>query len=80
MSVVSLKCAQVQKDVILHAVFVYVRYAVSDRDLEEILTERGVHVDHATPNRWVVKYAPALAEIARKRKAPAGASWRFDGT
>ncbi|NKK02068.1 IS6 family transposase, partial [Rhizobium leguminosarum bv. viciae] len=36
------------KDVILYAVFFYVRYAVSYRDLEEIMAERGVTVDHAT--------------------------------
>ena len=42
------------KDVILYAVFFYVRYAVSYRDLEEIMAERGVEVDHATLNRWVV--------------------------
>ena len=40
------------KAVVLHAVFFYVRYAVSYRDLEEILAERGVTVDHATLNRW----------------------------
>ncbi len=40
------------KSVILHAVFFYIRYAVSYRDLEEILAERGVTVDHATLNRW----------------------------
>jgi len=40
------------KSVILHAVFFYVRYAVSYRDLEEIMAERGVTVDHATLNRW----------------------------
>ena len=42
---------QFPKSVILHAVFFYVRYAVSYRDLEEILAERGVRVDHATLNR-----------------------------
>ena len=46
------------KSVILHAVFFYVRYAVSYRDLEEILAERGVAVDHAPLNRWVVGFAP----------------------
>ena len=39
---------------ILHAVFFHVRYAVSCRDPEEIMAERGVSVDHATPDRWVV--------------------------
>ena len=43
------------KNVILYAVFFYVRYAVSYRDLEEIMAEGGVQVDHATLNRWVVK-------------------------
>ena len=38
------------KAVILHAVFFYVRYAVSYRDLEEVMAERGVTVDHATLN------------------------------
>ena len=42
------------KDVILYAVFFHVRYAVSFRDLEEIMAERGVQVDHTTLNRWVV--------------------------
>ena len=38
------------KDVILHAVFFYLRYGVSYRDLEEIMAERGVDLDHATLN------------------------------
>ena len=52
------------KDVILFAVFCYVRYAVSYRDLEEILEERGVVVDHATLNHWVVKFSPLIAANA----------------
>ena len=50
---ISFKGAQFPKDVILFAVFFYVRYTVSYRDLEEILAERDVQVDHATLNRWV---------------------------
>lgn len=52
---------QFPKAVILHAVFFFVRYPVSYHDLEEILAERGVRVDHATLNRWVVKYAQLVA-------------------
>lgn len=44
------------KAVILHAVFFYVRYAVSYRDLEEIMAERGVTVDHATLNGCVANF------------------------
>lgn len=68
------------KSVILYAVFFYVRYAVSYRDLEEIMVERGIHVDHATLNRWVVKYAPVIAKTAQTRKRPTAGSWRMDET
>ena len=56
------------KHAILYAVFFYVRYAVSYRDLEEIMEERGVEVDHATLNRWVIKFSPLIAKQAQKRK------------
>ncbi len=68
------------KSVILHAVFFYVRYAVSYRDLEEIMAERGVQVDHATLNRWVVKFAPQIAAPAQARMRPIAKSWRIDET
>jgi len=68
------------KDVILYAVFFYVRYGVSYRDLKEIMAERGVPVDHATLNRWVVCYSPQLAWEAKKRKQPVKGSWRMDET
>lgn len=51
---ISFKGTHFPKDVILYAVYFYVRYAVSYRDLEDILAERGVKVDHATLNRWVI--------------------------
>ena len=65
---------------ILHAVFFYVRYAVSYRDLEEILAERGVKVDHATLSLWVVKYSPLTASKAQAKKRPTAVSWRMDET
>lgn len=58
---VDFKGSHYPKDVVLYAVFFYVRYAVSYRDLEEIVAERGIAVDHATLNRWVVKYSPLIA-------------------
>ncbi|RLK07326.1 IS6 family transposase [Ruegeria conchae] len=74
----SFKGAQYPKDVILFAVFFYVRYRVSYRDLEEIMGERGVSVDHTTLNRWVTRYSDAIAEVARRRKGPCDRSWRMD--
>ncbi len=77
---ISFKGAQYPKDVILFAVFFYVRYGVSYRDLEEIMSERGIAVDHTTLNRWVIKYASAIADVARRRKGPCDRSWRMDET
>ena len=56
------------------------RYSVSLRDLEEILAERGIVVDHATLNRWVVKFSPVIAIEAQKRKRRTAESWRIDET
>jgi len=60
--------------------FFYVRYVVSYRDLEEIMEERGVKVDHATFNRWVIRYASALALADKKCKRTVATSWRMDET
>ncbi|MFT7448700.1 MAG: putative transposase, partial [Glaciecola sp.] len=68
------------KSVILYAVFFYVRYGVSYRDLEEIMAERGVEINHATFNRWVVKYSPLIATNAQSRKRSTAVSWRMDET
>jgi len=77
---ISFKGAQYPKSVILYAVYFYVRFPISYRDLEEIMAERGVDLDHATLNRWVEKYAGAIAEEAHRRKAPTVRSWRMDET
>ncbi|MGI9506869.1 MAG: IS6 family transposase [Geminicoccaceae bacterium] len=76
----SFKGKHFPKDVILFGVYFYLRYPVSYQDLQEIMEERGVDVDDATLNRWVIEYAPLLAEEARKRKVPSGRSWRMDET
>jgi putative transposase len=65
------------KAVVLHAVSFHVRYAVSYPDLEEILAERGVTVDHATLNRWVVKFSPLIAANAQARRRATANSWRM---
>ncbi len=56
------------------------RYPVSYRDLQEILAVRGIAVDHATLNRWVVRYSPLIAAQAQSRKRPTARSWRVDET
>lgn len=77
---VSFKCVHFPKSVILYAVYFYVRFGVSYRDIEEIIAERGVAVDSATLNRWVEKYAGAIADQAHRRKGLTCRSWRMDET
>ena len=69
-----------ERDVILWGVRWYVAYPVSYRQLEEMMQERGVEVDHATLNRWVLKYVPLLEKAFCKRRRLAGSSWRMDET
>ena len=57
---ISFKGTHFPKDVILYAVFFYVRYGVSYRDLEEIMEERGVKVDHAVLSQKFIKSKAAL--------------------
>jgi len=66
--------------VILWGVRWYVAYPISYRQLEEMMEERGVEVDHSTLNRWVVKYVPLLDQQFRTRKCLVGSSWRLDET
>ena len=68
------------KSVILYAVFFYVRYGVSYWDLEDIMAERGVEIDHATLNRWLVKFPPLIAASAQARKKRTAVSWRMEAT
>jgi len=46
--------------------------------LKEIMAERGISVDHATLDRWGVKFSPLIAANAQARKRPTAVSWRMD--
>jgi putative transposase len=77
---VSFKGAHFPKEIILSGVRWYVAYPLSTRHVEELMLERGVHVDHSTINRWVIKYSPQLEEAFHRRKHPVWVSWRMDET
>jgi len=77
---VSFKGAHFPAEMILTGGRWYVAYPLSYRQVEERLEERGVAVDHATIQRWVVKYSPPLAEAFHRRQCPVGRSWRMDET
>jgi transposase-like protein len=53
---------------------------LSLRDLEEIMRDRGIDVDHSTIGRWVVKYSPEIIRKAMHKKKTAGKRWRMDET
>jgi len=78
--VVSFKGAHFPQDIILLCVHWYVAYPLSTRHIEELMLERGIHVDHSTVNRWVIKYSPQLEEAFHRRKRPVWVSWRMDET
>ena len=67
-------------DVILVCVRWYVAYALSLRNLEEMMAERGVNVDHSTVHRWVIKLMPLFEKAFRQYKRPVEKSWRMDET
>lgn len=67
-------------EIILLNVRWYCRYPLSYRDLEEMMQERGVEVDHSTLNRWVLKYAPELDKRIRRYLKPTNDLWRVDET
>jgi transposase, IS6 family len=69
-----------QADIILLCVRWYVRYSLSYRDLEEMMLERGLHVDHTTIYRWVQKYAPELEKRCRPHLNACNDSWKVDET
>ena len=58
----------------------YLRYGLSYRDVEELLAERGVSVDHVTVYRWVQRFSPLLAEAARFCRHSPGDRWFVDET
>jgi transposase-like protein len=77
---ISFKGAHFPQDIILTCVRWYVAYPLSYRHVEELMQERGVTVDHATVNRWVVKYSPQLEEAFHRRKWSVWLNWRLDET
>jgi transposase-like protein len=67
-------------EIIVLAVRWYLRFGLSYRDVEELLTERGVEVDHVTIYRWVQRFTPLLADAARPCRHAVGDRWQVDET
>ncbi len=69
-----------ESEIILLCVRWYCRYSLSYRDLEEMMRERGLSVDHTTVWRWVQKYAPEINKRMRPHLKMTGTSYRIDET
>jgi hypothetical protein len=67
-------------DVIIIAVRWYLRYSLSYRDIEELLAERGITVDHVSVYRWVQRFTPLLIDAARPCRHTPGDRWFVDET
>lgn len=67
-------------DIIAQCVRWYLAYSLSLRNLEEIMAERGIIVDHSTRHRWVIRLVPLLDKAFRRHKRTVGRRWRRDET
>ena len=67
-------------DIILVCIRWYVAYPLSYRHIEEMMQERSVPVDHASINRWAIRFLPLLEKTFPKNKRSVGKSWRMDET
>jgi IS6 family transposase len=74
------KGRQFTAEVILWAVRWYLMFPISYRDLELMLLDRGVEVDHTTIFRWIQAYAPEIEKRIRPHLRPSEGSWRVDET
>ena len=65
-------------EVIDHAIWLYLRFTLSFRDVEDLLAERGIAVSYETVRRWVNHFGPMIAAQLRKRRPKPHATWHLD--
>ena len=65
--------------IIQHAIWLYLRFTLSHRDVEELLAERGLEVSYETVRRWVLKFGPMVARRLRERRPRPSGRWHLDG-
>jgi transposase-like protein len=69
---------QFPPDIIRHAVWLYVRFTLSYRDVEDLLAERGLDVSYETVRRWVLKFGPLFARELRRQRPRPTSTWHLD--
>jgi len=78
MSPISYARHQSPPDVIRHAVWLYLRFTLSYRDVEDLLAERGLEVSYETVRRWVLKSGPLFARTLRRQRPRPTERWHLD--
>ena len=78
MATISYARHQFPPDVIRHAVWLYLRFTLSLRDVEEMLAERGLDLTYEAVRRWVAKFGPLFARQLRKRRTRPTGRWPLD--
>src|SRR5215210_5581068 len=69
---------QFPAEIIQHAVWLYLRFTLSSRDVEELLAERGTETSYETVRRWVVKFGPAFARNLRRLRPKPTGTWHLN--
>src|SRR5207237_2991405 len=65
-------------EIMQHAIWLYLRFTLSYRDVEELLAERGLDISYETVRRWVLKFGPAIARRLRQRRPRPSNRWHLD--
>ena len=78
MSPLSFKRHRFPPEIIRRAVWLYARFTLSYRDIEEILAERGIDVSHETARRWFLKFGPSIAANLRRLRPRPSDHWHLD--
>lgn len=67
---ISFKRHRFPPQIVAHAVWLYLRFNLSLREVEEMLLERGIDVSYETVRRWIAKFGPQIARNLRRRQVP----------
>ena len=78
MTTISFARHQFPPDIIRHAVWLYLRFTLSFRDVEDLLAERGLDVSYETIRRWVLKFGRLFARELRRRRRRPTSQWHLD--
>src|SRR5271165_5729177 len=78
MTTISFTRHQFPPDIIRHAIWLYLRFTLSYRDVEDLLAERGLDLSYETVRRWVLKFGPVIARRLRRRRPRPSNRWHLD--